>query len=200
MPAIDTPDDQVNEFLHPVIQLCGDFWCLLLEQMTRTSSAPKAGRALVIAIVNEIVAAAWQAEWPGAQILLYVLCNHLKDVVHGGPSRTGKADASAREERELLLEVVGHLIAQVCLYDMLCNVSLIIGCSVCGWCASMHRVCHGSESDSLNVVVSEHTKVGQTLPHIGQNTKAHRHTSAWRHVAEPHRFYEVELTGHRTPV
>lgn len=115
MPAIDAPDDQVNDFLKPVIQLCGDFWCHLLEQMTRTSSAPKAGRALVIAIVNELVDAAWQAEWPGAQLLLYVLCNHLKDVVHGGASRTGKADANAREERELLLEVVGHLIAQVCL-------------------------------------------------------------------------------------
>lgn len=117
MPSIDAPDDKANEFLNPVIQLCGDFWCMLLEQMTRTSSAPKAGKVLVTAIVNELVAAAWQAEWPGAQLLLYVLCNHLKDVVHGGAPRAGKADASVREERELLLEVVGHLIAQVCLYD-----------------------------------------------------------------------------------
>jgi hypothetical protein len=115
LPAIDAPDDHVNDFLNPVIQLCGDFWCYLLEQMARSSSAPKAGKALVIAVVEEVVAAVWQAKWPGAQLLVYVLCNHLKDVVHGGAARTGKVDTSAREERELLLDVVGHLIAKVCL-------------------------------------------------------------------------------------
>jgi hypothetical protein len=112
LPAMDASDDQIVDFLKPALQLCGDFWCLLLEHMGRSSSAPKAGKALVLAIVNELVAVAWQVEWPGAQLLLYVLCIHLKDVVQSG-SKTGKADVNAREERELLLEVIGHLIAQV---------------------------------------------------------------------------------------
>lgn len=112
MPAMDEPENQINDFLKPVIQLCGDFWCHLLEQMNRNSSALKVGKALVICIVDELIAAASQPEWPGAQLLLYVLCNHLKDVVHGG-ARLSKTEANAREEKELLLEVVGHLIAKV---------------------------------------------------------------------------------------
>lgn len=114
IPILGSSESDIQGFFTPILHLCNDFWGQLLEQICqKPGHEPKLAKAAVEGIISELAALLPHAEWPGAHVLLHVLCKCLVDVLHTGKGASGGLEIS-REDRELLLDVAGFLVARVC--------------------------------------------------------------------------------------
>lgn len=113
IPILGCPESDIKGFFAPVLHLCSEFWGQLLEQVChRPGHEPKLAKAAIEGIAAELSDLLPQPEWPGAHVLLHVMCKSLVEALQGGKGASGGLETT-REDREHLLDVAGFLVAKV---------------------------------------------------------------------------------------
>lgn len=142
LPVLGGSESDIQGFFTPTLHLCNEFWGQLLEQVChKPGHEPKLAKIAIEGIVAELAALLPHPEWPGAHVLLHVLCKSLVEILHGGKGTPGGLEAS-REDRELLLDVAGFLVAKVCILHL----QLLLQCSLVSCPAHGTQRTHVSES------------------------------------------------------
>lgn len=144
LPVLGGSESDIQDFFTPTLHLCNEFWGQLLEQVChKPGHEPKLAKIAIEGIVAELAALLPHPEWPGAHVLLHVLCKSLVEILHGGKGTPGGLEAT-REDRELLLDVAGFLVAKACILHLQLLLQLrLVSC-----------LAHGTHVLGCNAIIS----------------------------------------------
>lgn len=113
IPILGCSEHDIKGFFAPTLHLCTEFWGQLLEQVChKLGNEPKLAKLAVEGIAAELSDLLPHPEWPGAHVLLHVMTKSLVEALQGGKGSSGGLETT-REDRELLLDVAGFLVAKV---------------------------------------------------------------------------------------
>eukprot|EP00892_Ulva_mutabilis_P002377 jgi/Ulvmu1/1213/UM109_0011.1 len=113
LPILGCSESDIKAFFSPVLHLCSEFWGQLLEQIChKPGHEPKLAKVAVEGIAAELADLLPQPEWPGAHVLLHVMCKSLVEALQGGKAPAGGLETT-REDREHFLDLAGFLVAKI---------------------------------------------------------------------------------------